>query len=539
MRKVSIAIAVFVWVNFCLMSVLAAGVTISSLNASIDPSNKRITVSGIISSEAGRQVSIRVIDPNGYDDFLYQTVSGTNGYFNISYTTGNTTMGIYTVKVGGYGISTPVKTVFDYGSIGNPSPALTGVPGASPSGTPVTKPSHSERVTITILNASINLSTKLITISGKISSGEGKQVAIRVTGPNNKDDFLYQVASGYNGNFLVSYTTQNTAYGTYTVRVGGYGVLTPVKTTFVYKDTVTSSPAKTPAASPTTTAIIATMSATPTPISTLVKPMLSVTPVSTVTPMLTVTSVLTVAPVPTVTPTVLPASSVNPPPPANPPVVSISNGGSNVVSTTSPTVLPTPEKTPIVEPMVKIPDMGSFTDIKGHWSFNYIKVLLEKGILAGYSDGTIKPDIEITRLETVAIVIRAIGIKPERNVSLDFSDKNDIPAWARGYVQVASEKGIVAGYPDKTFRPNKKISRAEMIAIVNNAFNLGKSTNTIHDFADVKKIQPWVKGYIARAYELGLIKGYKDNTFKPDNNITRGEVFVVITNSINLKKYNK
>lgn len=180
--------------------------------------------------------------------------------------------------------------------------------------------------------------------------------------------------------------------------------------------------------------------------------------------------------------------------------------------------------------------LGTFTDISGHWARSYIEKLAKDGVISGYSDGTIRPDAEITRVEIVAILIKARGITPSSSSKLSFADAKDIPTWAASSVQTAVENGIVKGFSDNTFRPNQNVSRTEMIAMVINTFLFGKADSNIHRFADNSEIQGWAKGYIGKAYELGLSKGYSDNTFKPNRNVARAEAFVTIVNALNLKK---
>lgn len=342
-----------------------------------------------------------------------------------------------------------------------------------------------ESTTISQLNASINPTTRVVTISGVLSTGAGKQVSIRVIDPIGNDDFLYQAVSGSNGAFTVTYSTSNEESGTFTVKTSAHGMTAPVQTAFTYTASVqtsvpTAPPVKTPSSD------TSTIPSTP--------------------------SVTTA--------------------PANTPVI-IDIGTDNTKATPQPSGSK-PEVTE--QPGGNIPSLSDYEDAANHWAKNFIKTLLEQRILAGYDDGTIRPDKEISRVETVALVAKAIGLPKAENPKFDFVDSKSIPSWAAGYVKTAVGKGIVKGYPDKTFQPNKKITRAEMVAIVCNAFNLGKSTNEIHNFTDKKSIEPWSKGYITKAFELELVKGYQDNSFKPNKNIKRAEAFVIISNCINLNK---
>lgn len=213
-----------------------------------------------------------------------------------------------------------------------------------------------------------------------------------------------------------------------------------------------------------------------------------------------------------------------------------------VAATSTPTV--TPEATPTTvakpsnnteEPVNNIPSSGNYKDIAGHWAEQYINTLLGLGIISGYEDSTIRPNKEISRAEAVVIICRSTGLKPAENIDLGFSDNKDIPDWARGYVQTVVDKGILKGYPDNTFKPDATITRAEVIALVMKAFGLGDSSKAVHMFSDDKAIASWSKNYIQKAFELGIITGYKDNTIRSGNNISRAEMFVIISKCLKIK----
>lgn len=92
-------------------------VKISDLSASVDLSSKTVTISGVISSGGGNDVSVKVTAPDGNLDYVYQAVSETGGKFKVTYITQSQAKGTFTVNVGGKGISKPYQTSFEY----NPS----------------------------------------------------------------------------------------------------------------------------------------------------------------------------------------------------------------------------------------------------------------------------------------------------------------------------------------------------------------------------------------------------------------------------------
>lgn len=172
-------------------------------------------------------------------------------------------------------------------------------------------------------------------------------------------------------------------------------------------------------------------------------------------------------------------------------------------------------------------------DVVKHWAKNYIAELLDKNIVTGYPDGTFGPDNKITRAEMAVILTKMIGAQPATNISFNFADNDSIAKWSKPYIQVAIDKGFMKGYSDNSFKPSNYLTRAEMSVIVIKVLGLEASSETTTSFNDNGSIANWSKGYIIQAVNEGLINGYPDNTFKPANNITRAEVSAVISNALN------
>ncbi|KNY25392.1 S-layer homology domain-containing protein [Pseudobacteroides cellulosolvens] len=168
------------------------------------------------------------------------------------------------------------------------------------------------------------------------------------------------------------------------------------------------------------------------------------------------------------------------------------------------------------------------TDISKHWANEAILNLLEKGIVSGYTDNTFKPDNKITRAEVAVLLIKVKGIVPGTSKGLDFKDWNKVPSWAAGYLMEAVNKKIMGGYPDKTIGAEREITRAEAIVMILKAFEKEPSDYKLAGFKDSAKLPKWASGYISTAFGLGFIKGYADGTIKPNNRITRAEVAWII-----------
>ncbi len=105
--------------------------------------------------------------------------------------------------------------------------------------------------------------------------------------------------------------------------------------------------------------------------------------------------------------------------------------------------------------------------------------------------------------------------------------------WAEPFIKVLVEKGIIAGYPDGTFRPDQPVTRAEFAALLNKAFTL-ETTRASRAFKDVPK-KFWAADVIDKAYRAGFLSGYPNNTFGINQNILRIESLVSIANGNKLQ----
>lgn len=106
-----------------------------------------------------------------------------------------------------------------------------------------------------------------------------------------------------------------------------------------------------------------------------------------------------------------------------------------------------------------------FSDIQNHWAKDGILKLAERELVKGYPDRTFRPDAPITRAEFATLMC---GVFPEAERVKNAVDFVDVPGshWAIASIQTASEKGFFAGYPDRTFKPEQKIPRVQAIVVL-------------------------------------------------------------------------
>lgn len=170
-----------------------------------------------------------------------------------------------------------------------------------------------------------------------------------------------------------------------------------------------------------------------------------------------------------------------------------------------------------------------FNDVsENYWGKNSIKKLADKGIVKGYSDGTFKPYKDITRGEFISLVNKSFGFSKKSSVK--FKDVLS-DSWCYDAISVAVGEGYTNGYPDGTFRPNAKMSRAEAATFLTRIFmktNSEKVESTV-DFKD--NLPAWAKDSINYVVEKGYMKGYPDGTFQANKSITRAEVCSLIDNA--------
>jgi methionine-rich copper-binding protein CopC len=182
----------------------------------------------------------------------------------------------------------------------------------------------------------------------------------------------------------------------------------------------------------------------------------------------------------------------------------------------------------------------TFTDLEGHWSKDISLKLAEQGLIKGYPDNTFGPDNVITRVEAVAILVRALKLDTKGESELaGFVDSGEIPAWARGSAAAAVRAGLVKGATVEgglAFRPNSPVTRVELASIIARIINqkLTPTLVPLIEFPDNGEIPSWAKSDINLAAYKEIVKGYPDGTFQPARQVTRAEAGVMISGLLKL-----
>ena len=157
--------------------------------------------------------------------------------------------------------------------------------------------------------------------------------------------------------------------------------------------------------------------------------------------------------------------------------------------------------------------------------------------LIGYEDGTVRPEADITRAEVATIFFRLLTDEAREehwSTTNPFSDV-DRDDWFNTAVSTMSKMGIVDGYEDGTFRPNEPITRAEFVTIATRFFDYAAQYEE-GTFTDVEGDE-WYADYIQAGVDLGLIDGYEDGSYRPGENITRAEAATIVNRVLGRKPH--
>lgn len=169
----------------------------------------------------------------------------------------------------------------------------------------------------------------------------------------------------------------------------------------------------------------------------------------------------------------------------------------------------------------------TFSDVLGHWGKQSIILAAERKLVSGYPDGTFKPDSPVTRAELTVMLAGALQLDGTE-APLNFTDQAKLGAWAKRAIGLAVQAGIVSGYEDGSFRPDAQITRVEMGVMIARAMKLSHDANASTGFADDADIAGWAKGAVEAIRKRGIVSGRGGNNFVPNGTATRAEAVVML-----------
>ncbi|MCH4887869.1 S-layer homology domain-containing protein [Acidaminobacter sp. JC074] len=181
-----------------------------------------------------------------------------------------------------------------------------------------------------------------------------------------------------------------------------------------------------------------------------------------------------------------------------------------------------------------------FVDLsEEHWAYDEIKLLKEMQVLSGYESREFKPDEHVTREEFAVMLSKVFGLSSDSYLPT-FSDVTP-DRWSFDYIE-ASKDYLTGYYPyggKPFYQPGIYTSREDVTVALIRALNLDNETNVSLAFTDTDEISRNMRPYIATAVNEHLISGYEDNTFRPQNPITRAEIAILLHKALKQSNFSQ
>ena len=173
----------------------------------------------------------------------------------------------------------------------------------------------------------------------------------------------------------------------------------------------------------------------------------------------------------------------------------------------------------------------SFYDVSSnYWAAPFIQELAQRGVIAGFPDGSFRPDAPVTRSQYAAMLRKAFNKRQERQ-GINFVDVSR-NYWAYNAIQEAYTTGFLSGYPGRVFRPTQNIPREQVLVSLSNGLDYVASGNvqsTLAYYNDAYNISNYARGPIAAATEKQLVVNYPNTKFlTPKGTATRADVAAYI-----------
>ncbi|WP_165921167.1 S-layer homology domain-containing protein [Paenibacillus albiflavus] len=181
-----------------------------------------------------------------------------------------------------------------------------------------------------------------------------------------------------------------------------------------------------------------------------------------------------------------------------------------------------------IKPLYTIPN---YSDSGNHWASREIKIAKELELVSGYEDGTFKPNNNVTRGDFAIMIARTFNMPMSGGSYTPFKDVNN--HYAKQSIMALYNLGIISGYQDMTFKPDNKITRAEVVTILSQLINFSKVPVTSNvSFNDTNK--HWAANQIKQIANAGILSGKGDGKFAPNDNTTRAEAISLLLRTLSL-----
>lgn len=188
-----------------------------------------------------------------------------------------------------------------------------------------------------------------------------------------------------------------------------------------------------------------------------------------------------------------------------------------------------PDPSPLPDPTpIPNPNPGELTDIQGHWAEGFIRGFVAKGYISGFPDGTFKPEDPITRAQYAAVISRAFEL-PRKRPATTFVD---VPQsfWAFPFIQEANQMGFISGFPDNSFRPNQNLTRAQaIVSLIDGAGFTGGTLDVLSYYFDRALIPSYATEKVATATQRRIVVNHPSvRQLEPMQDITRAELVAMV-----------
>ncbi|MEC4813329.1 MAG: S-layer homology domain-containing protein [Scytonema sp. PMC 1069.18] len=185
---------------------------------------------------------------------------------------------------------------------------------------------------------------------------------------------------------------------------------------------------------------------------------------------------------------------------------------------------------PLITPTVSLAQT-SFTDVSSnYWAANFIQELAQRGVIAGFPDGSFRPDQPVTRAQFAAMLRKAFQKAPERQAVRFY----DVPSnfWAYSAIQEAYATGFLSGYPGNRFEPNQNIPRQQVLVSLANGLDYtanNDALNVLQYYNDSGEIAGYARSPISAATEKEIVVNYPNVKFlRPQATASRAQVAAFI-----------
>ncbi|MFQ6830749.1 S-layer homology domain-containing protein [Butyricicoccus pullicaecorum] len=169
-----------------------------------------------------------------------------------------------------------------------------------------------------------------------------------------------------------------------------------------------------------------------------------------------------------------------------------------------------------------------------HWAAETIRAMMAEGVLEGDAEGRIRPDDKITREEMIWVMNTMLGIQPKADTKLDAADRSS--EWAYGALTAAKDAGILQGDEFGYLCGSDYATRAEIITMIARACKVSSDDHSVLDgFTDAADIPDWAVSALAGMAAQGSLSGYTDGTLQPNDQITRAEAFNLLYQAITVE----